>query len=65
MKVTRDGDTFTIGGKDWSGTYPMAELPQQLQFYRGLRDDFPKAAGRYDEVIAGLEALAASVATGA
>lgn len=34
MKATRDGDTFTLLGRDWSGTYPMAELPRWLAFYR-------------------------------
>lgn len=61
MKVTRDGDTFTISGKDWSGTYPLDQLGQQLAFYRGMKADFPKAMGRYDETVEGLEALANSL----
>lgn len=56
--ITHDNDTFTITGKQWSGTYPLSDLPKCLRFYRRQKADFPKAGTAYDATIEGLEALA-------
>lgn len=61
MKVTRDGDTFTLRGQHWHETFPLEQLPKQLAFYRSMQANFPKASGRYDETVEGLEALATEV----
>lgn len=58
MKITHDDDTFTISGKEWSGTYPLSDLGKWLAFYRRQREDFPKANGAYDAIVDELEALA-------
>lgn len=57
MKATRGGDTFTLQGRYWSGTYPMGELGRWLSFYREQRDRFPKSDGSYDATIQALEGL--------
>lgn len=58
MKITHDETTFTMTGQQWTGTYPLDELPKWLRFYRSQREQFPKAGTSYDAGIAGLEALA-------
>lgn len=58
MKITHTDTTFTMSCSHWSGTYPLAELPRQLAFYRRMRADFPKSGTAYDVSIDGLEALA-------
>jgi hypothetical protein len=58
MKITHDDTTFTITGREWSGTYPLGELGKWLTFYRKQRQDFPKAGTTYEATVAGLEALA-------
>lgn len=57
MKVTHTETMFTMTGKYWSGTYPLADLPKWLSFYQRLRSDFPKSGGSYDKCIQELEAL--------
>ena len=57
MKATRDESTFTLHGKFWSGTYPLADLSKWLTFYRRMRDTHPKAKGAYDGTIEALETL--------
>lgn len=63
MKVTHTETTFTMTGKYWSGTYPLAEFPKWLNFYQRLRDDFPKSGTAYDECIEELERLAERLRT--
>lgn len=58
MKITHTDSTFTLSGLHWTGTYPIAELPLQIAFYRRMRADFPKSGTAYDASIHGLEALA-------
>lgn len=41
----------------WSGTYPFKDLPQQLAFYRKMREDLPKSGTAYGVSIERLEAL--------
>ena len=51
MKVTHTETMFTMTGKYWSGTYPLADLTKWLSFYQRLRSDFPKSGGSYDRCI--------------
>lgn len=66
--LSPDGRSFTIGGdgSGWTGTYPVADLPAKLRFYRGLRDRKGGAyAAFYAPTVAALEALARQVARAA
>lgn len=36
--LSADGLTVTHRGGSWSITFPVADLPRWLEFYRGLRD---------------------------
>lgn len=58
--ITYDPDTqtYTHAGGGWSDTYPVADLPRWLDFYRRQRRDFPRASTSYDADIEALEALA-------
>lgn len=49
--------TFTMTGQALVSTYPIAELPKWLAFYRMMKADYPKAKGAYDATVAALEAL--------
>lgn len=49
--------TFTLRGTGWFDTYPIADLPKWLAFYRKMDEDFPKSKGVYLEWVAALEAL--------
>lgn len=67
VRLAPDGRSFTIsndgGTTGWSGSYAIEDLPQQLRFYRGLRDRRGGAfAPHYEETVAGLEAIAKEAA---
>lgn len=62
MKVTHTETTFTVTGRYWSGTYPLADLTKWLKFYQRLRSDFPKSGGSYDRCINDLEKLSLCMA---
>lgn len=53
--------TFTIVKDKWRGTFPIAELPTWLAFYRQQRQRYPAHAASYDSDIQALEALAAEL----
>jgi hypothetical protein len=57
MQITIDKSTstYTLTGKVWSNTYPLEDMPKWLEFYRRQRENFPKADGAYDDIIAVLE----------
>lgn len=57
MKVTHTDTTFTITGKYWEGTYPLADFPKWLTFYRKMHDDFPKGRDKYAFIVNELEKL--------
>lgn len=59
MKVTTDltAGTFTLTGHSWSNTYPLADLPKWLEFYRRQRETFPRAGRAYDGTIVALEGV--------
>ena len=57
MKATRDEQTFTLSGVQWSGTYPLEELPKWLAFYRRMRDAHPNGAPYYDKAVQALEGI--------
>lgn len=61
MKVTHSETTFTMTGQHWSGTYSLGELHKWLNFYKRLREDFPKSGSSYDSSIDELEALSKSL----
>jgi hypothetical protein len=49
--------TFTLTKGVWSGTFPIADLPKWLAFYRDQRERFPAHATSYDDDIRALEEL--------
>jgi len=56
VEVSDDGQSFTITLNAWSGTYAMDALPQQLKFYRRLRDRKNGAyAQHYEPTVRALE----------
>ena len=57
MKATRDEQTFTLAGVQWSGTYPLDELPRWLAFYRRMRNVHPSGAPYYDAAVKALEGI--------
>lgn len=57
MKATRDEQTFTLAGVQWSGAYPLEELPKWLAFYRRMRDAHPNGAPYYDAAVMALEGI--------
>ena len=59
MKATRDEQTFTMAGVQWSGTYPLEDLPRWLAFYRRMRDAHPSGAPYYDAAVKALEEIRA------
>jgi len=60
MKATLsdDGQSFTLARGAWSNSYPLADLPKWLAFYREQPRLFPKAGDTYAGSIAALEQLA-------
>lgn len=58
-KATYDSEarTFTFGKGVWSGTFPVADLPNWLAFYRRQRELFPGHAASYDDDVEALEAV--------
>lgn len=53
-----DTQSFTIADKAWTNSYPIAELPKWLGFYRKMKVDYPKSGDSYDADIAALAKLA-------
>jgi hypothetical protein len=49
--------TFTLVKEQWEGTYPIANLPESLAFYREQQARFPNHASSYDDVVAALTIL--------
>lgn len=49
--------TFTLRGTGWHDTYPIADPPKWLAFYRKMHEDFPKSNGVYLEWVKALEGL--------
>ncbi|MGN6769587.1 MAG: hypothetical protein ACTHJQ_07050 [Rhizobiaceae bacterium] len=47
--------TFTVSKGVWSGTFPAADLPKWLAFYRRQRELFPNHAAFYDDDVKALE----------
>ena len=47
--VSPNGQNITIRGRTWSETIPVAQLPQRIAFYEGLRD---RKNGAYAETYA-------------
>lgn len=43
--LSDDGATFTLAKGSWSRVFPVADLPDQIAFYRGLCE-VPAAKGR-------------------
>ena len=57
MKATRTETTFTLTGRDWSGVYPIEDLPKWLAFYRRMRNVHPSSAPYYDAAVQALEGI--------
>ncbi|CAN7314584.1 hypothetical protein [Mesorhizobium caraganae] len=45
----------------WRGTFPIADLPKWLDFYRHQRERYPAHAASYDSDVKALEALVADL----
>ncbi|TPI10354.1 hypothetical protein FJW06_23500 [Mesorhizobium sp. B4-1-3] len=53
--------TFTLEKGVWRGTFPVADLPKWLNFYRQQMERYPAHAGNYAHDVEALEALAAEL----
>lgn len=50
--------TFTHSRRDWSGTFPLSDLPKWLAFYRDQQQRYPAYAHTYEpDAVALAEAL--------
>jgi hypothetical protein len=54
--------TFTLQKDIWRGTFPIADLPKWLDFYREQQRRYPAHAAAYAPDVQALEALAANLA---
>lgn len=62
-RLSEDGARVILEGRLWRGSFPIGDLPEQLRFYRGLRDRKQGAfAAFYRADVEALEALAREVA---
>jgi hypothetical protein len=60
--LSADGRTVTHRKATWSHTFPVADLPQKIARYRGLRDrDGRKYEAFYRDDVAALEAVQAQI----
>jgi len=50
--------TFTLTKGPWSGTFPIEDLPNWLDFYRRQQQRHPDHAAAYQGDVEALEALA-------
>ncbi|WFP66239.1 MULTISPECIES: hypothetical protein [unclassified Mesorhizobium] len=53
--------TFTLEKDIWRGTFPIADLPKWLNFYRQQMQRYPAHAANYAPDMEALEALAAEL----
>ena len=53
--------TFTIEKGVWRGTFPIADLPNWIRFYRQQMERYPAQAANYAADVQALEALAAEI----
>jgi hypothetical protein len=65
MKTTAAYDlaagTFTLSKAKWQGTFPIADLPNWLAFYRQQQERYPAHAASYASDVEVLEALLAEL----
>ncbi|WP_454589190.1 hypothetical protein [Mesorhizobium sp. ArgA1] len=65
MKTTATYDsaagTFTLVKDQWRGTFPIADLPGWIAFYRQQQHKYPDHAASYASDVEALEALAANL----
>ncbi len=60
--LSADRRTVTHRKATWSHTFPIADLPQKIAHYRGLRDrDGGKYEAFYRDDVAALEAVQAQI----
>lgn len=60
-KYDSEAGTFTLSKGPWSGTFPIADLPKWLNFYRRQRERYPNHAACYITDVEALEVLAAQL----
>ncbi|MBZ9822363.1 hypothetical protein [Mesorhizobium sp. CA4] len=53
--------TFTLEKGIWRGTFPIADLPKWLKFYRQQQERYPAHAAQYAPDVEALEAFAAEL----
>ncbi|MBZ9768281.1 hypothetical protein LB526_16115 [Mesorhizobium sp. CA6] len=56
--ATYDSAAFTLEKGVWRGTFPIADLPKWLNFYRQQMERYPAQVASYAEDVKALEALA-------
>ena len=65
MKATATYDsaagTFKLEKGIWQGTFPIADLPKWLNFYREQARRYPAQAANYAEDVMALETLAGEI----
>lgn len=64
VELSPDRQSFTIRRRNWSGSYPIAALPDQISFYRRLWSRGSKRPGEagpfgpvYEPTVVALEVL--------
>ncbi|MDG4875195.1 hypothetical protein P9273_08805 [Mesorhizobium sp. WSM4935] len=50
--------TFTLEKGVWRGTFPIADLPNWIRFYRQQQERYPTHAAQYAADVEALEGLA-------
>jgi hypothetical protein len=55
--IDSEAGTFTLKKGVWSGTFPLADLPKWLAFYRDQQQRFPAHAETYADDVKALERL--------
>jgi hypothetical protein len=53
--------TFTLSKDKWQGTFPIADLPKWLAFYRQQQERYPAHSASYASDVEALEALVAQL----
>lgn len=54
-------ETFTLEKGIWRGTFPIADLSNWVNFYRGQIERYPAHAGNYATDLEALEGLARQI----
>jgi len=53
--------SVTMTRRDWTGTFPVSDIPKWLDFYRGQQERFPEYATSYADDVRALEGAVKAV----